>query len=181
MINEDNFFGDVVILTRWCGNFNTSPDNMYLRTETVGHHRGSRNIHCKNFGATFFWSWWWHRNQILVMISQSWLYWWGPWIDMSILWWYSDRSPMFLCMSWWHTSFYEKRSDTPSSQVGTVQKVVYRVPPWAYLFNWLIVGILTLSNEITPHNIWEEQSGSGKVNACIWSVGSNAKNFLASH
>ena len=34
-----------------------SPDDMYLRTETVGHHRGSRNIHCINFGATFFGLW----------------------------------------------------------------------------------------------------------------------------
>ena len=53
----------------------------------------SPKCHCNNSGATFFWFWWWHRNQILVMISQSWLYWCGPWIDTSILWWYSDRSP----------------------------------------------------------------------------------------
>jgi hypothetical protein len=54
---------------------------------------------------------------------------------------------------------------------------------WSWLLNSLIVVLLILSNKVTPLRIngrmtgFKGLLGSVKVNACIWSVGSAAKNL----
>ena len=54
---------------------------------------------------------------------------------------------------------------------------------WSCLLNSLIVVLLTLSNNIAPLRINGRMTGckrllgSVKVNACVWSVGSAAKNL----
>jgi hypothetical protein len=67
------------------------------------------------------------------------------------------------------------------SQVSVSKVKVSRVK--VSLFHWSRVGALTLSNEVTPHKangrmtvctgLW----GSSTVKACVWSVGSCAKNL----